>query len=122
MPPRKVNLARAFDSFDEAFRPRIVGDVNDCQAKVVKVRGSFEWHRHEVEDELFLVLRGRLRVRFRDGDVELDEGELIVVPRGVEHLPEAIGDECQILLFEPATTLNTGTEETARTVRDLERL
>lgn len=122
MPPGKINLARSFDSFDDAFRPRIVADVNDSQVKAVKLRGSFEWHRHELEDELFLVVRGRLRVRFRDGDVELDEGELIVVPRGVEHLPEAIGDECQVLLFEPATTLNTGTEETARTVRDLERL
>ena len=119
---KKVALAAALSSFDEAWSPRIVADVEDFQVKVVKLRGAFDWHHHAREDELFLVVRGRLRMRLRDGDLELGEGELVVIPHGVEHCPEAVGGECHVLLFERASTLNTGTEVTSRTVRDPARL
>lgn len=119
---RKVNLEQAFAGFSDTWSPRIAGDVNDFQVKLVKLRGAFHWHHHETEDELFLVVHGRLRMRFRDRDVDLGPGELIVVPHGVEHLPEALDDECHVVLFERASTLNTGTTETERTVRDLVRI
>ncbi|MBO6938321.1 MAG: cupin domain-containing protein [Deltaproteobacteria bacterium] len=120
--PDKVVLAEAFQQFTEHWSPKIVGDVNDVQVKVAKLEGEFVWHQHENEDELFLVVQGRLRMRFRDRDVLLDPGELIIVPRGVEHLPVAEDGECQVLLVEPKTTLNTGDADDPRTVRDLERL
>ncbi|MBR0553218.1 cupin domain-containing protein [Stakelama marina] len=120
--PKKINLADAFSRFDDAWNPRILGDVNDAQVKVAKFRGAFDWHHHDDEDEMFLVVSGRMRMGLRDGDIDLDAGELIVVPAGVEHRPEALGGECHVLMFEPATTLNTGTEESERTRRDLERL
>jgi len=119
---QKVNLAAAFASFSDAWSPKVAGDVNDFQVKLVKLRGAFHWHSHEVEDELFLVVAGRLRMHFRDRVVDLGPGELIIVPHGVEHLPEAIGDECHVLLLEPNTTLNTGDTINARTVRVLSRL
>ena len=103
----KVNLAGKLSSFAERWQPRVVAAVNDMHVKLVKLQGEFVWHRHEGEDELFLVVRGRLQMRFRDGDVWLEEGELIVVPRGVEHCPVA-PEEVHVLLFEPATTVNTG--------------
>ena len=84
--------------------------------------GAFDWHHHDFEDELFLVVGGRLRMGLIDGYVDLDAGEFIIVPRGVRHRPEALGDDCRVLLFEPAETLNTGDRETERTVRELERL
>jgi mannose-6-phosphate isomerase-like protein (cupin superfamily) len=121
MAPRAINLAAALAGFSEAWSPKIIGDVNDCQIKLVKLDGAFDWHKHEVEDEAFLVIEGRLRMEFRDGAPELGPGELIVVPRGVEHRPVAL-PTCQVLLFEPASTLNTGDVITARTQRDLERL
>jgi mannose-6-phosphate isomerase-like protein (cupin superfamily) len=119
---RKINLAEAFSRFSDPWSPKIVGDVNDAQVKVVKLEGAFDWHRHEEEDELFLVVEGRMRMGFRTGDVDLGPGELIIVPRGVEHCPEALSAECHVLLFEPKTTLNTGNVESERTVRDLDRL
>ena len=121
MAPRAVSLASAFSSFSEAWSPKVVGDVNDCQIKVVKLDGPFHWHKHESEDEAFLVIEGRLQMEFRDGVEELGQGELIVVPHGVEHRPVAL-PTCSVLLFEPASTLNTGDVVNERTVRQLERL
>ncbi len=121
MAPRAVSLASAFSSFSEAWSPKVVGDVNDCQIKVVKLDGPFHWHKHESEDEAFLVIEGRLRMEFREGVEELGQGELIVVPHGVEHRPVAL-PTCSVLLFEPASTLNTGDVVNERTVRQLERL
>ena len=117
----KVNLLEKFGLFDERFHPKIVGDLNDHQVKLVKVLGDFVWHHHENEDELFLVVRGRMRMGLRDGDVELSEGELFIVPRGVEHKPSA-DEECWIVLIEPGSTLNTGNVVDEKTVADLERI
>jgi mannose-6-phosphate isomerase-like protein (cupin superfamily) len=115
----KVNLAHALARFSDCWSPKIVGEVNDTQIKVVKLKGEFVWHHHDAEDELFLVLGGRMTMRFRDRDVLLETGEMIVVPRGVEHLP--VADEvCEVLLVEPKTTLNTGNVVSERTVRELE--
>ena len=117
----KVNLAEAFSRFSEAWKPKIAGDINDMQVKLVKLRGEFEWHHHDVEDELFLVTAGAMIMRFRDRDVPLGPGEFIIVPKGVEHLPVA-PEECHVVLIEPNTTLNTGNIRSERTVRTLDRL
>ena len=106
--PRKVNLAAAFAKIKEPWSPHVAGDINDCQVKLARMEGSFVWHHHDHEDECFLVVRGRMRMRFRTGDVTLEAGELIVVPRGVEHCPEALTDSTDVLLLEQNTTLNTG--------------
>jgi mannose-6-phosphate isomerase-like protein (cupin superfamily) len=119
---RKVNLWAAFASFDDAWSPKIAGEVNDAYVKLVKLRGTFDWHHHEVEDELFLVTAGRLRMGLRTGDIDLEPGEFIVVPHGTEHRPEALTGECCVLLLEPKTTLNTGNVVNERTVADLDRL
>lgn len=118
---QKVNLAEKFGLFDDHWHPRIVADLNGQQVKVAKLLGPFEWHHHADEDELFLVLRGRLRIELRDGIVELEPGEFAVVPRGVEHRPVA-DEEVHIVLFEPAATRHTGNIRTARTRDHLERL
>jgi mannose-6-phosphate isomerase-like protein (cupin superfamily) len=118
---QKVNLAQKFELFDDHWSPKIVGDVNGTLVKVVKVRGEFLWHHHENEDELFLVVAGRLTIRLRDGDVVLEPGEFVVIPRGVEHMPVA-EEETRIVLIEPATTLNTGDVVNERTVETLERI
>lgn len=110
-----VNLERAFGSFDEAWKPRVAAELNGQEVKLVKLRGAFEWHHHEAEDELFLVVKGRLRMELRDRSVVLEEGEMLVVPRGVEHRPVA-EDEVHVLLFEPAGTVNTGNLRNERTV------
>ena len=117
----KVNLADKLSLFDEAWSPKIVAEHNDAYVKVVKFEGEFVWHHHDDEDELFLVVSGRLRVQFRDGDVVLEPGELIVVPKGVEHCPLAEG-ETHVVLIEPKTTLNTGNVRSERTVDEPERL
>ena len=117
----KVNLADAFARFADHWTPKIVGDLNGQHVKLVKFAGAFVWHHHEHEDELFLVVRGRFRMEFRDRAVELAEGEFLVVPRGVEHRPVA-DEEVHVLLFEPATTVNTGSAGGERTVAELERL
>ena len=119
---RKVNLAQAFSSFSEAWSPKVAGDINDAQIKLAKFRGAFDWHHHESEDELFLVVEGRMRMGFRDRDVDLDPGEFIIVPKGVEHRPEALTAECHVVLLEPNTTLNTGNVENERTLRELDRI
>jgi mannose-6-phosphate isomerase-like protein (cupin superfamily) len=112
---RKVNIAGKFDLFSEAWQPKIVGQVNDHDVRLARLKGSFEWHSHPEEDELFLVIEGRMRMRLRDGEVELEPGELIIIPRGTEHLPEA-DEEALVLLFEPSGTRNTGEAVTKRTV------
>ncbi len=110
-----INLTEKLDRIDDYWSPRIVGELNGQHVKLAKLKGDFVWHHHEHEDELFLVLRGTLTLQFRDSDVTLHEGECCIVPRGVEHRPVA-NEEVHILLFEPASTLNTGTERNERTV------
>ena len=119
--PRVVNLAETFKRFQDLWKPKIVGDVNDAHVKLVKLKGEFVWHHHEREDELFLVVRGRLRLRLRDQDLVLEPGEFAIIPRGVEHLPVA-EEETHVLLLEPKSTLNTGNIRNERTVPELERL
>jgi mannose-6-phosphate isomerase-like protein (cupin superfamily) len=110
----KVNLTQKLTLFQEHWSPKIVGELNDSHVKLVKVQGEFIWHYHEVEDELFLVLKGRLVIKLRERDITLEEGEFVIIPRGVEHKPVA-EEECHLLLLEPKTTLNTGTEQNERT-------
>jgi mannose-6-phosphate isomerase-like protein (cupin superfamily) len=117
----KVNLAEKLASFTDHWNPRVLADLNGQQVKVVKFVGPFTWHFHALEDELFLVLRGSFQMQFRDKAVDLHEGEFIVVPRGVEHRPVA-EREVEVLLFEPASTLNTGNVVEARTVASPERI
>ena len=117
----KVVLADKFASFDDRWSPKIVGELNGQQVKLAKLHGAFIWHHHDAEDELFLVHRGRLRMEFRDRVVELSPGEFLIVPRGVEHRPVA-DEEVEVVLFEPAGTLNTGNLKNERTVEELERL
>ncbi len=116
-----VNLSQKFSLVRDYWSPKIVGELNDSYVKVVKLKGEFIWHHHELEDELFLVLKGTLRMRFRERDVEVQEGEMLIVPRGVEHLPVA-AEEVHVLMFEPKSTLNTGNLRNERTVAELERL
>jgi mannose-6-phosphate isomerase-like protein (cupin superfamily) len=117
----KVNLREKLGRFSEYWSPRIVGELNGQHVKLVKVLGEFVWHHHEHEDELFLVLAGRLTIRFREREVRLDAGEFVIVPRGVEHQPVAEA-EAHVLVFEPAETLNTGNLRNERTVERLERI
>lgn len=112
-----IDLREKFAAFSEHWSPRIVAELNGQHVKLVKLRGEFVWHHHDDEDELFLVHRGRLLMEFRDGVVELDAGEMIVVPRGVEHRPVA-PEEVEVILFEPAGTLNTGNLINERTVAE----
>ncbi len=116
---KKVNLTKAFAAFDETWSPRISGDINDFQVKLTKLEGAFHWHHHEEEDELFLVVKGTLRMKLREengGDIVLGPGEYIIVPHGVEHCPVA-EPTCEVVLFERNTTLNTGNVENERTIR-----
>jgi mannose-6-phosphate isomerase-like protein (cupin superfamily) len=117
-----VNLADKLERFAEYWAPKIVGEVNDMHVKVVKLKGEFVWHQHATEDELFLVVGGRLRMQLRDGDRDVGPGEFLVVPRGVEHCPLALTDEVHVLLLEPKTTVNTGNVVSERTVEAPERL
>jgi mannose-6-phosphate isomerase-like protein (cupin superfamily) len=116
-----IDLREKFATLDEHWSPRIVAELNGQQVKVVKFRGEFVWHHHDQEDELFLVHRGRFRMEFRDRSVDLGPGEMIVVPRGVEHRPVA-DQEVEVVLFEPAGTLNTGNVVDERTVQEPARL
>ena len=117
----KVNLREKLATFSDHWNPRIVAELNGQQVKLVKFQGPFTWHHHDNEDELFLVVKGRFRMELRDGDIWLDEGDFLVVPRGVEHRPVA-DEEVHVLLFEPASTLNTGNVENERTRRELQRI
>ena len=117
----KVNLAQKLSTFDDLWTPKIVAELNGQTVKLAKLQGEFIWHHHDVEDELFLVVKGRLLIQFRDRDVWLEEGDLIVVPAGVEHKPVA-EEEAHVLLFEPQTTLNTGNVQDERTITEVERI
>jgi mannose-6-phosphate isomerase-like protein (cupin superfamily) len=117
----KVNLQEKLASFSDHWNPRIAAELNGQHVKLVKFQGPFVWHHHENEDELFLVVKGRFRMEFRGRDVWLEEGEFLVVPRGVEHRPVA-DEEVAVLLFEPASTVNTGNVEEERTRRELQRI
>ncbi len=117
----KVNLAEKLSRISDHWNPRIVGELNGQHVKLAKFHGPFDWHHHQAEDELFLVVRGRFRMELRDRDIDLSAGELLIVPRGVEHRPVA-DEEVEVLLFEPASTLNTGNTITERTRAQLKRL
>ena len=117
-----VNLPEKFGRFSDHWSPKIVGEINDMHVKLVKLSGEFVWHHHEQEDELFLVVKGRLRMQLRDGDQEIGPGEFIIVPRGTEHCPLALTDEVHVVLLEPKTTLNTGNVSNERTVVQLDRI
>ena len=116
-----VNLAEKFQQFNEHWSPKIVGELNDSYVKLVKVKGEFVWHHHDSEDELFLVVKGRLLLKFRDREVWVEEGKFVIVPRGVEHLPVA-PEETHVMLLEPKSTLNTGNVRNERTVSELDRI
>jgi mannose-6-phosphate isomerase-like protein (cupin superfamily) len=117
----RVSLTDKLALIDEYWSPRVVGELNGQHVKLAKLRGEFIWHRHEVEDELFLVLKGRLVIELREGNVTLGEGEFLIVPRGVEHRPVA-PEEVHVLLFEPASTVNTGDVLDERTVEEVRRI
>ena len=117
----KINLAQKFSQIHEYWKPYIAAELNGQLVKLDKLKGEFIWHHHENEDEMFLVVKGRFRIEFRDKTVWLEEGEFIVVPRGVEHKPVA-DEEAWILLFEPGSTLNTGNVQNDRTLRDMEKV
>ena len=121
MEHRPINLQEKLSQIDEFWSPRIVGELNGQHVKLAKLSGEFFWHHHADEDELFLVLDGRLRIRLPDDEVTLDPGECFIVPRGVEHLPIA-EPEAHVLLFEPAGTLNTGNVRNERTIDAPKRL
>ncbi len=117
----KVNLTDKFSLFQEYWSPKIVVEVNDSYVKLAKLKGEFVWHHHEEEDELFLVVKGRLLIKLRDRDIWLNEGEFTIIPKGVEHLPVA-EEEVHVLLLEPKSTLNTGNVQNERTVVDLKQV
>ena len=117
----KINLAEKLSLFKEHWRPKIVGELNGQMVKLVKFKGPFVWHHHDHEDELFYVVKGSFDMEFEDSIVTINEGEFIVVPRGVEHRPNA-KEECDVMLFEPASTLNTGNVDDERTLHRLEKI
>lgn len=117
----KVNVAQKFGQFQEYWSPKIAGELNDSYVKLAKLKGEFVWHHHDNEDELFLVVKGRLLLKFRDREVWLEPGELLIVPKGVEHCPAA-EEETHVILLEPKTTLNTGNVQNERTVANLGRV
>ena len=121
----KVNLAQKFSLFTDQYSPKIAGQVNDAYVKLVKLQGDFMWHHHDHEDELFLVVKGTLRMRVRENGAErefiVNPGEFIIIPHGVEHLPSA-DEETHVMLLEPKTTLNTGNVESERTLHELQRI
>ena len=116
-----VNLADKFSKFQDHFNPRVLGEINDFVVKAVKLKGEFIWHHHDREDEMFLVVKGTLRMKFRTHEAVVREGEFVIVPHGVEHMPVA-EEEAHIILLEPKTTLNTGNIVNERTVSQLERI
>ncbi len=116
-----INLKEKFSRFSDYTNPRVIGEINDMQVKAVKLKGEFIWHHHELEDELFLVVKGTLRMKFRDHEAIVHEGEFVIVPKGVEHCPAA-DQEVHVVLIEPKSTLNTGNIVNERTVAHLERI
>lgn len=117
----KVNLQEKFALFNEYWTPKIVGELNGQQVKLVKFQGEFVWHKHDEEDELFFVVKGNFVMELRDKNIELNEGEFFIVPHGVEHRPVA-GKEVWVMLFEPASTLNTGNVTDEKTKIELEKI
>jgi mannose-6-phosphate isomerase-like protein (cupin superfamily) len=117
----KVIVAEKLSRFADYWEPKIVGELNGQHVKLVKFKGDFTWHHHDAEDEMFYVIKGRMIMKLRDGDVVVDPGEFIIIPRGVEHMPCA-PEEVHVMLFEPASTLNTGTVRSERTREHLERM
>ena len=117
----KVNVLEKMEMVTDHWNPRIVGELNGQHVKLVKFKGPFTWHHHEHEDELFYVVKGSFLMELRDKDIELNKGDFLVVPRGVEHRPNA-AEEVWVMLFEPATTLNTGNKENEFTKKELEKL
>jgi len=117
----KINLTEKFRLFNEYWQPKIVGELNGQHVKLTKLKGEFVWHCHEIEDEMFLVIKGRLIIKLRDQNVALDEGEFFIIPRGVEHKPVA-EEEAHVLLFEPISTVNTGDIQNERTVEEPEAI
>lgn len=117
----KVNINEKLNAFSEYWSPKIVGDINESYVKLAKLKGEFVWHMHENEDEMFMVIRGRLLIKLRTEDIILDEGEFFIIPRGIEHMPVA-EEEVHVMLLEPKTTLNTGNIKNERTVEVLEKI
>ena len=117
----KINLNQKLSLFHEHWSPKIVGEINDSYIKLAKLKGEFDWHRHDDEDELFFIVKGQLTIKFRDQDLVLDAGELVVIPKGVDHLPVA-AEEVHVMLIEPKGTLNTGNVVTEKTKQVLERI
>ena len=117
----KVNLNQKFNLFQDYWSPKIAGELNDSYVKLAKLKGEFVWHHHETEDELFLVVKGKLLIKLRDRDIWLQEGEFVIIPKGVEHLPIA-EEEAHVILLEPKTTLNTGNLQNERTVPNVGRI
>jgi mannose-6-phosphate isomerase-like protein (cupin superfamily) len=118
---QKVNLENKLSLFNEYWSPKVVGDLNDSQVKLAKFKGEFVWHKHDNEDELFFIIKGDLLIKFRDRDVQLKEGEFIIIPKGIEHLPIA-EKEVHVMLIEPKSTLNTGDVNNNLTKTDLDRI
>jgi len=116
-----VDLKEYFSRFDDHWSPKIVGELNGQYVKIVKLKGEFVWHQHKNEDELFMVIKGKLTIRLRDQDIELAAGQFFIIPSGVEHLPVA-EEECHVMLFEPKTVINTGDVKNERTVENLDIL
>lgn len=117
----KINIIDKLNTFSEHWSPRIIGDINESYVKLAKLKGEFVWHMHENEDEMFMVIKGKMVIKLRTEDIILNEGELFIIPRGVEHMPVA-EDEVQVMLIEPKTTLNTGNVRNERTVEILEKI
>ena len=117
----KVNLNQKFSLIQDYWSPKIAGEINDSHVKLVKLKGEFVWHHHETEDELFLVVKGKLLIKLRDSDIWLQEGEFVIIPKGIDHLPIA-DEEAHVILLEPKTTLNTGNTQNERTVTNLEQI
>ncbi len=116
---KKINMTEKFGLFDDHWSPKIIGEINDSYVKLAKFEDSFTWHKHDNEDEMFLVAKGELTIKLRDGDIILHEGELLIVPKGVEHMP-VCKDEVWVVLLEPKTTLNTGDVKNEKTVEKLD--
>jgi len=117
----KVNINEKMNTFSEYWSPKIVGEINDSYVKLAKLNGEFVWHMHEKEDEMFMVIKGRLVIKLRTEDIIINEGEFFIIPRGIEHMPVA-ENEVHVMLLEPKTTLNTGNVKNERTVEILEKI
>jgi mannose-6-phosphate isomerase-like protein (cupin superfamily) len=117
----KVDLTEKFSLFKEFWQPKVVCELNGQYVKLAKLKGEFIWHQHENEDELFMVIKGKLKIKLKDREIDLDEGQFFIIPRGVEHLPVA-EDEVHVMLFEPQSVLNTGDKKNERTVESLETI